>query len=1115
MRTNFVPTLFTSLCILLCATFSSNAQTVWTDATGNWFTAGNWSAGVPTAGTAAEVNNGGTAQIGGGAAAASSLTLGSGVLTGNVSVNGGSALMVGNTIDISGATSVFSINAGSVVTSSFGTMSQGGTATINGGSTWSMSQTLLIGNGNGTATFNENGGSAVSAADVSLGISLNSTATGTIDGGSSLAMTGELHVGTDGTATLNIQGGSGVIDPIGVIGYDNTAHGTVNVSGAASWNNSGSLTVGKSGTGTLTITSGTVTSHLATIGENAGSTGIVNVNGATSVWNNPDLGIAVGFSGNGTLNVTAGGKVTNAGNAPVGYQATAVGIVNVSGTGSTWSNGGNLGIGDFGKGTMNITAGGMVTNVDGSLGSGGVGSGAIGTATVDGTNSKWINSGVLVVGGNDTGMLTISNGGAVSDNSAQIAAVTGSHGTVIVDGTASTWTTTTAITVGGVGVVVGGTGLLRIQNGGTVTDGDEIRVNSSGTLEIGASYTLNSSGVAFDGGTLRTIANTTFDHATLFNTGMIVDSDGFTSTITGSLNGPGGLTKIGAGTIILANTNIYSGTTTVNAGSLLVDGSIASPNTDVNSGGLLGGVGTIFGNVVNAGIVSPGDSPGTLTINQNYAQLSTGVLRIEVAGLAAAQHDLLAVGGSASLNGTLQVLRLNNFLPTIGDRVTIITDAGGHTRTFTTVTGDFNGVLRPVPQYDEANDVYLLFQLFSFNVGGLTPNQKSVARNLDVAANDLAAAPLINFLALEALGNLPHDYDLIAPEELASIYEIGFSQAVVQNNNLQRRMDDIRAGSNGFCANGFTPQVSGKDYTKESDGKVSLPDKNTHDIYTPSADNRWGVFVTGSGDFVTVSNDDLNARGYDITTGNFTVGADYRLCDHFAIGIDAGYSRSTADLVDNGRVDVDGGKIGAYATVFGKGLFGSKFYVDGGVGGGLNSYDTRRTGLQDVFVRGDTDGTEFNAMISYGSDWTFGCFNVGTWSTVQYTNVSIDQFTETGSLAPLEIQDQDENSFRATTGVHASYDIKAGHFLFRPEVRVAYQHEYCDSAYQVDSRLASGAGDIFRVRGPNIGRDAALVGAGMSMQWNNRLSTYVYYDGVLGRNNYDNNAISGGFRIGF
>ena len=52
------------------------------------------------------------------------------------------------------------------------------------------------------------------------------------------------------------------------------------------------------------------------------------------------------------------------------------------------------------------------------------------------------------------------------------------------------------------------------------------------------------------------------------------------------------------------------------------------------------------------------------------------------------------------------------------------------------------------------------------------------------------------------MGNLPHDYDLIAPEELAAIYEISISSSMVQNNNLQRRMDDIRAGSNGFCANG-------------------------------------------------------------------------------------------------------------------------------------------------------------------------------------------------------------------------------------------------------------------------------------------------------------------------
>ena len=142
---------FLSACILWCAAFSSSAQTLWQDGTGNWFTAGNWTGGVPTAGIGAEVDNGGTAQIaGGGAASASGLLLGNGG-TGNVSVNGVSSLAVTNSIAISGA-STFSINGGSTVTSSFGGLNNGGIATVNGASSWTMSQTLLIGKRLGSAS---------------------------------------------------------------------------------------------------------------------------------------------------------------------------------------------------------------------------------------------------------------------------------------------------------------------------------------------------------------------------------------------------------------------------------------------------------------------------------------------------------------------------------------------------------------------------------------------------------------------------------------------------------------------------------------------------------------------------------------------------------------------------------------------------------------------------------------------------------------------------------------------------------------------------------------------------------------------------------------------------
>jgi hypothetical protein len=41
------------------------------------------------------------------------------------------------------------------------------------------------------------------------------------------------------------------------------------------------------------------------------------------------------------------------------------------------------------------------------------------------------------------------------------------------------------------------------------------------------------------------------------------------------------------------------------------------------------------------------------------------------------------------------------------------------------------------------------------------------------------------------------------------------------------------------------------------------------------------------------------------------------------------------------------------------------------------------------------------------------------------------------------------------------------------------------------------------------------LGAGFAIQCSERFSTYCYYDGELGRRNYESNAVTGGFRIAF
>jgi autotransporter-associated beta strand protein len=122
------------------------------------------------------------------------------------------------------------------------------------------------------------------------------------------------------------------------------------------------------------------------------------------------------------------------------------------------------------------------------------------------------------------------------------------------------------------------------------------------------------------------------------------------------LYGPLGISKSGAGTMVLSGTNSYTGATIVNAGTLVVNGSIANATTTtVQSGATISGGGSVGSLTVESGaFVNPGNSPGILTVNGDYNQAGTFVA--EITGLTAgSQHDQLVVNGTVSLSGSLDV----------------------------------------------------------------------------------------------------------------------------------------------------------------------------------------------------------------------------------------------------------------------------------------------------------------------------------------------------------------------------------------------------------------------------------------------------------------------------
>jgi len=90
------------------------------------------------------------------------------------------------------------------------------------------------------------------------------------------------------------------------------------------------------------------------------------------------------------------------------------------------------------------------------------------------------------------------------------------------------------------------------------------------------------------------------------------------------------------------------------------------------------------------GTVSPGEAgiPGVLTVVHNYTQAQYATLMIQIAGASPGQFSVLNVLGSANLNGVLDPVLLNGFVPTIGQTFTFLD--------YASFTGEFSQILNLV-----------------------------------------------------------------------------------------------------------------------------------------------------------------------------------------------------------------------------------------------------------------------------------------------------------------------------------------------------------------------------------------------------------------------------------
>jgi hypothetical protein len=221
---------------------------------------------------------------------------------------------------------------------------------------------------------------------------------------------------------------------------------------------------------------------------------------------------------------------------------------------------------------------------------------------------------------------------------------------------------------------------------GTVDNAGVIRLDSFYGQDTG----ITAGGTLTNTGTIQVGSESGFKalRGNVDNQGTIQVDDNLDLDNGGSFQTSGTVNLAAGAQMTLSNDYVQTaGTTNIaSTASLTVPG---ANQVDIQ-GGVLSGNGTAGPDVVNAGEVRPGSSPGILTVSGDYTQ--TGTLTIEIAGTTPGTgYDQLAVSGTATIGGELAVTT-TGFVPMGTDVFQVLTA--------TSVSGTFSTLTFTGPAYD-------------------------------------------------------------------------------------------------------------------------------------------------------------------------------------------------------------------------------------------------------------------------------------------------------------------------------------------------------------------------------------------------------------------------------
>ncbi len=532
------------------------------------------------------------------------------------------------------------------------------------------------------------------------------------------------------------------------------------------------------------------------------------------------------------------------------------------------------------------------------------------------------------------------------------------------------------------------------------------------------------------------------------------DTRGHDSWFGNDIEGDGGLVKAGAGTLVLDGANTYTGDTIIEGGRLAVNGDTRASAFTVQSGGTLGGNGTV-GRTEVSGRVAPGNSIGTLTVMGDYVQVPGSVLEIEIDGAGAA--DLLDIRGNADLQGgEIQVLGLRG--GSLGRTMTFMSVTGAVTGSGLALRDDYVfadlGLSQPLPG---RFDLAVARNATQFAALGHTANQRGAAAAIESMGP--GAAPYEALIDLRDAGLAPGLYDQLSGELHATARAMMFEDVRLARGEVMGRLEMAGGGpvSSGVPAAWRGRGVWGR----------TMAAWSRHD----------GAGV---------------ARDAGRRATGLMIGRDVSWNSGAQAGVALGYTHARVRAEARNEAQIDS----YHALAYGGLVFGS-WRLRGGVGQSWHVTDTRRevavAGLGRQTARYGGWTTQAFAQLGYAL--ALGAAAVEPYAEAAQAWQHVRGFDEAGDAA-LSGRSGRSSSAETTLGVRAGWAVATGAGDLRLMAGAGWVHGWGSLAPQ--AQLAYAGGPAYEVSGVPAARNALKLEARADLLRTQVTRAAIGYAGRLG-----------------